>query len=121
LNQVFMNLFANAIDALDDFNEGKSYQELEAAPNRISIATECKGNELVIRIQDNGTGIDEGIREKIFEPSFTTKAVGKGTGLGLPISQQIIEVKHQGKLDCFSELGKGTEFVITLPIEADGD
>jgi signal transduction histidine kinase len=121
LNQVFMNLFANAIDALDDFNEGKSYQELEAQPNRISIATERKGNELVIRIQDNGTGIDEGIREKIFEPSFTTKAVGKGTGLGLPISQQIIEVKHQGKLDCFSELGKGTEFVITLPIESDAN
>jgi signal transduction histidine kinase len=121
LNQVFMNLFANAIDALDDFNESKSYQELEAAPNRISIATELKGNELVIRIQDNGTGIDAGIREKIFEPSFTTKAVGKGTGLGLPISQQIIEVKHQGKLDCFSELGQGTEFVITLPIEANPD
>jgi signal transduction histidine kinase len=118
LNQVFMNLFANAIDALDDFNEGKSYQELEAQPNRISIATELKGQDLVIRIQDNGTGIDAGIREKIFEPSFTTKAVGKGTGLGLPISQQIIEVKHQGKLDCFSELGQGTEFVITLPIES---
>jgi signal transduction histidine kinase len=121
LNQVFMNLFANAIDALDDFNEGKSYQELEAAPNRISIATELKGQDLVIRIQDNGTGIDAGIREKIFEPSFTTKAVGKGTGLGLPISRQIIEVKHHGKLDCFSELGQGTEFVITLPIESDID
>jgi signal transduction histidine kinase len=119
LNQVFMNLFANAIDALDDFNEGKSYQELEAAPNRISIATELKGQDLVIRIQDNGTGIDAGIREKIFEPSFTTKAVGKGTGLGLPISRQIIEVKHHGKLDCFSELGQGTEFVITLPIESE--
>jgi signal transduction histidine kinase len=121
LNQVFMNLFANAIDALDDFNEGKSYQELEAQPNRISIATELKGQDLVIRIQDNGTGIDAGIREKIFEPSFTTKAVGKGTGLGLPISQQIIEVKHQGKLDCFSELGQGTEFVITLPIESQAE
>jgi signal transduction histidine kinase len=121
LNQVFMNLFANAIDALDDSNEGKSYQELEAQPNRISIATELKGKDLVIRIQDNGTGIDAGIREKIFEPSFTTKAVGKGTGLGLPISQQIIEVKHQGKLDCFSELGQGTEFVITLPIESEAD
>jgi signal transduction histidine kinase len=118
LNQVFMNLFANAIDALDDFNEGKSYQELEASPNQITVATEIKGTELVIRIGDNGIGIDEQIREKIFEPSFTTKAVGKGTGLGLPISQQIIEGKHKGKLDCFSEVGKGTEFVITLAIES---
>jgi signal transduction histidine kinase len=118
LNQVFMNLFANAIDALDDFNEGKSYQELEANPNQIVVSTELKHDELVIRIGDNGIGIDDEIREKIFEPSFTTKAVGKGTGLGLPISQQIIEDKHKGKLDCFSEVGKGTEFVITLPIES---
>ncbi|NJM45285.1 MAG: response regulator [Alkalinema sp. RU_4_3] len=121
LNQVFMNLFANAIDALDDFNEGKSYQELETTPNRITVSTELKNNELVIRIGDNGIGIDDQIREKIFEPSFTTKAVGKGTGLGLPISQQIIEGKHKGKLDCFSEVGKGTEFVITLPIESQAD
>jgi signal transduction histidine kinase len=119
LNQVFMNLFANAIDALDDVNEGKSYQELEAIPNQITVTTELKGKELVIRIGDNGIGIDAQIREKIFEPSFTTKAVGKGTGLGLPISQQIIEAKHKGKLDCFSEVGKGTEFVITLPIASD--
>ncbi len=121
LNQVFMNLFANAIDALDDFNEGKSYQELETNPNQITVVTELKDNELVIRIGDNGIGIDDQIREKIFEPSFTTKAVGKGTGLGLPISQQIIEGKHKGKLDCFSEVGKGTEFVITLPIESQAD
>jgi signal transduction histidine kinase len=121
LNQVFMNLFANAIDALDDFNEGKSYQELEANPNQITVVTELKDNALVIRIGDNGIGIDDQIRSKIFEPSFTTKAVGKGTGLGLPISQQIIEGKHKGKLDCFSEVGKGTEFMITLPIESQTD
>jgi signal transduction histidine kinase len=116
LNQVFMNLFANAIDALDDANQSRSYQSIEAVPNQITVKTEAVGGSIVIRIKDNGIGIDDAIKEKIFEPSFTTKEVGRGTGLGLPISQQIIEEKHQGKLECFSSLKEGTEFVITLPI-----
>jgi two-component system, NtrC family, sensor kinase len=70
----------------------------------------------VLRFGDNGTGIPEAVKARIFEPTFTTKAVGKGTGLGLPISRQIIEEKHQGKLECFSTMGEGTEFVITFPL-----
>jgi signal transduction histidine kinase len=119
LNQVFMNLLANAIDALEEANlkSNRTYADIEANPNQITIRTitNPESNTLEISIQDNGTGISEAIRERIFEPSFTTKEVGKGTGLGLPISRQIIEEKHQGKLACRSIEGQGTEFFITLP------
>ncbi len=116
LNQVFMNLFANAIDALDDANQNRTYQSIEAEPNQIIVTTEVVAGMIVIRIKDNGIGIDDTLKEQIFEPSFTTKEVGRGTGLGLPISRQIIEEKHQGKLECISARNEGTEFVITLPI-----
>jgi signal transduction histidine kinase len=120
LNQVFMNLLANAIDALEEANlkANRTYVEIEANPNQITICTSVNPTDstLEISIQDNGTGIPEAIREHIFEPSFTTKEVGKGTGLGLPISRQIIEEKHQGKLHCRSIEGQGTEFLITLPL-----
>jgi signal transduction histidine kinase len=120
LNQVFMNLIANAIDALEEANVQANfdYADLVAQPNQIVMATEFDaiGNYLTIRIKDNGPGIPAVVKDRIFEPSFTTKAVGKGTGLGLPISRQIIEEKHQGELECVSEPGQGTEFVIRLPV-----
>jgi signal transduction histidine kinase len=120
LNQVFMNLIANAIDALEEANlrANLQYADLVAQPNQIRMSTEFDaiGNYLTIRIKDNGSGISAAVKDRIFEPSFTTKAVGKGTGLGLPISRQIIEEKHQGELECISELGQGTEFVIRLPV-----
>jgi signal transduction histidine kinase len=119
LNQVFMNLLANAIDALEENNQGRSYAEIEADPNQIKIKTELSPEkQVIIRIKDNGKGMTEEIRKKIFEHLFTTKAIGKGTGLGLAIARQIIEEKHHGSITVNSALGVGTEFVITLPLKA---
>lgn len=118
LNQVFMNLIANAIDAFEEQNETRSYAEVAASPNMIWISTEIdRSNQTVsIRIKDNGLGMLPEIQSQIFEPSFTTKPVGKGTGLGLPISRQIVNEKHGGQLECRSIVGEGTEFTISLPI-----
>ncbi|MGK7925868.1 MAG: AAA family ATPase [Spirulina sp.] len=118
LNQVFMNLLANAIDALDESNQGKSFAEIETHPNRITIQTELSPEKksILIAISDNGKGMKEEVRERIFEQGFTTKAVGKGTGLGMAIARQIVEEKHGGTITCTSELGQGTTFRITLPL-----
>ncbi|MGB3754817.1 MAG: ATP-binding protein, partial [Rivularia sp. (in: cyanobacteria)] len=117
LNQVFMNILANAIDALDMKNQGKTFAEIEANPHKITINTELstENNTVLISIKDNGSGMPESIRERIFDNLFTTKGVGKGTGLGLAIAKQIVEETHNGKISCNSTLGKGTEFVIELP------
>jgi signal transduction histidine kinase len=121
LNQVFMNLISNGIDALDN----------KPAPRHIKISTEVvqkhqssdnNGNEkpttefAVIRIADNGEGISPEIVSQIFDPFFTTKPVGRGTGLGLSISHEIIVEKHQGQLQCVSNPGQGTEFIVEIPI-----
>jgi signal transduction histidine kinase len=107
LNQVFMNLIANAIDALEETSNTPT----------IWINTQLTDeNKVLISIRDNGVGIPENIRSKLFNPFFTTKAVGKGTGLGLSISYQIVE-KHRGKLWCDSILGQGTKFVIEIPLK----
>ncbi len=118
LNQVFMNLLGNAIDALEEANRGRSFEEIQQTPNPMAIATELdeEKQQVMIKISDNGRGMSEEVKQKIFDHLFTTKEVGKGTGLGLSISRQIIEEKHGGKITCLSEEGKGTEFVITLPI-----
>lgn len=115
LNQVFMNLFANAIDALDESNTGRTFAEIAAHPNQIFIQTQPIDRNILIKIADNGKGMPEEVKQRIFEQGFTTKPVGKGTGLGLAISRQIIEVRHGGLLKCQSELGKGTELAIVLP------
>ncbi|MGB3512319.1 MAG: ATP-binding protein [Microcoleaceae cyanobacterium] len=117
LNQVFMNLIANAIDALEESNLGKSFEEIKAVQTRITITTEIdnENQQIIIRIRDNGMGMSKSVKEKVFEHLFTTKGVGKGTGLGLSISRQIVEEKHGGTLTCNSALEKGTEFVIALP------
>lgn len=118
LNQVFMNIIANAIEALEESNSKRTSVEKEASINRITIITEyIKDSQTVkIRIQDNGSGMEPTVQKKIFDYLFTTKAVGKGTGLGLSISRQIIEENHQGHLSCNSVLGQGTEFIIALPL-----
>ncbi|BAY23413.1 two-component hybrid sensor and regulator [Calothrix sp. NIES-2100] len=116
LNQVFMNILANAIDALDETNHGRSFAEIQARPNRITVKTSLAENQVKIIIADNGKGMGEDIITKIFDHLFTTKAVGKGTGLGLAIARQIVEETHAGKLRCNSVLGEGTEFLIELPI-----
>ncbi|NES70647.1 MAG: HAMP domain-containing histidine kinase, partial [Okeania sp. SIO2D1] len=117
LNQVFMNIIANAIDALEENNQGKSYSEIEANLNRVIIrSSKLDENQVQIEIQDNAGGMKPEIKERIFEQGFTTKSVGKGTGLGMAIAQQIITEKHQGQISCNSQFGKGTTFTITLPI-----
>jgi len=118
LNQVFMNLLANAIDALDEENlkSGRSYEEIKQDPNRLIIKTSViKEGEVEIKIADNGPGIPAEMQSRIFEPFVTTKPVGKGTGLGLSICHDIIIEKHGGSLLCNSQLGEGTEFVIRIP------
>ena len=116
LNQVFMNILSNAIDALEEMNIGRSFAEIKANPNRIAIATEICDKQAIVRIRDNGAGMSEEVRSQIFNTHFTTKAVGKGTGLGLAIAKQIVEEKHEGTLTCISKPGEGTEFAIALPI-----
>jgi len=120
LNQVFMNILNNAIDALED----------QPSPRLITISTEVDMGKkqkianngqsetdfIVIRITDNGSGINEDIKPKIFDPFFTTKPVGSGTGLGLSISHQIVVEKHQGQICCISTPGQGTEFIVKIPL-----
>jgi PAS domain S-box-containing protein len=123
LNQVFMNILTNAIDALEERDSKRSIEEITLCPSRITISTAVKQQDAegfaVIRISDNGMGMKEQIQEHLFEPFFTTKPVGQGTGLGLAISYQIVVEKHRGKLECFSEEGAGTEFAIEIPIQQD--
>ncbi len=118
MNQVFMNLLANAIDALEESNIGQSYDEIEANPNQITIQTRLTedANHVLIRIKDNGVGMSDDVQQKLFEYLFTTKPVGQGTGLGLSIAHQIIVEKHKGSLEVNSTLGEGSEFIITIPI-----
>ncbi len=117
LNQVFMNIISNAIDALDSYNDERSIADVRANPSKIIITTEVLETQYVtVRIADNGLGITETVQERLFDPFFTTKPVGKGTGLGLSISYQIIVEKHRGQLRCISEVGKGTEFYIEIPL-----
>lgn len=106
LNQVFMNLLSNAIDALE---------ESAISSPTITITTSVVADSIVISIGDNGVGIPEKIRTKLFNPFFTTKPIGKGTGLGLSISYQIVTEKHGGKIECYSTLGQGAEFVVSIP------
>jgi two-component system NtrC family sensor kinase len=118
LNQVFMNIISNAIDAIEDQTKNLREQGQTAKPCQIKITTQVIDDDrLEIRIADNGPGMPEQTKARLFDPFFTTKEVGKGTGLGLSISYQIVTEKHQGKLYCNSEPGKGTEFVIELPIQ----
>jgi two-component system, NtrC family, sensor kinase len=117
LNQVFMNILSNAIDAIEEYNQKRKKEEIKLNPSQIQIYTQkIDNNWLRIGIQDNATGIPENIISKLFDPFFTTKPVGKGTGLGLSISYQIIVEKHRGRLFCNSQPGEGTEFVIEIPI-----
>lgn len=117
LNQVFMNLFANAFDAFDEFSQDKPFEFFEEHPHRITIQARqlSDPDQLEIHIADNGPGMPPDVQSQIFDYLFTTKAVGKGTGLGLSICRQIVVEKHQGSLSVNSELGKGTEFLLQLP------
>jgi signal transduction histidine kinase len=115
LNQVLMNLLANAIDAVEESNQGKTFEDIEEHPNQITLKTDLENQQAVIRIRDNGLGMTDDVKQRIFDHLFTTKPVGRGTGLGLVIARQIIVEKHGGTLDVTSAPGAGAEFVITLP------
>ncbi len=120
LNQVFMNVLANAADALEENNSQIAAES--RLPAAIHIQTALSSNQqAVIQITDNGPGIPENIRGKLFDPFFTTKPVGKGTGLGLSISHQIIVEKHKGTITCQPAPEAGTQFTITIPCKQIGD
>jgi signal transduction histidine kinase len=118
LNQVFMNILTNAIDAIDEYNKERSLEDIKNHPGLIWICTEVLANcnQVIILIGDNGTGMTQEVQQRIFDPFFTTKPVGSGTGLGMSISYQIVVEKHGGELECISAPGQGAVFLITLPI-----
>jgi two-component system NtrC family sensor kinase len=110
LNQVFLNLIVNAAHAIGDSVEGTDRKGL------IRVRTTTEGQAVMIQIQDTGTGIPDEIQDRIFNPFFTTKPVGKGTGQGLAIAHSIIVGKHGGALTFKSVVGRGTTFEIRLPV-----
>ena len=118
LNQVFMNILANAIDSLEEASHKRTFGDIAAHPNRIEIQTKLddSAQQALVYIRDNGMGMSEAVKQRVFDHLFTTKAVGKGTGLGLAIARQIVVEKHGGTIDINSIMGEGTEFIITLPI-----
>lgn len=128
LNQVFMNVISNAIDALEQRDDECPAWEIQNSPSQITIRTSLRTESLVeglgtqyvvIQIADNGLGMTDAVQSQIFDPFFTTKPVGKGTGLGLSISYQIVVEKHGGMFKCLSVPGQGTEFRIEIPVQQD--
>jgi signal transduction histidine kinase len=138
LNQVFMNVLSNAIDAIEDYNATRTAEEIRTHQSQITISTSVKlvssqaaadrceeispsslpaPSHVVIQIADNGPGINSALLSQIFDPFFTTKPIGKGTGLGLSISYQIVVEKHGGSFRCESQPGQGTQFWIEIPIQ----
>lgn len=114
MNQVFMNILSNAIDAIDSRAAREDRQEYRGL---ITIRTDLERPDAVtIRILDNGPGMGPATKTKLFDPFFTTKPVGQGTGLGLSISYQVVVQQHGGRLDCRSELGQGAEFILEIPL-----
>jgi PAS domain S-box-containing protein len=122
LNQVFMNILLNAVEALDrkwavsEECLGEGQPEEWQSP-KIWIQTSLKGDRAVVQISDNGTGFSEQVKARLFDPFFTTKAIGEGTGLGLSVSYQVIVGNHQGQLQCCSTPGQGAEFMIEIPLQ----
>jgi two-component system, NtrC family, sensor kinase len=115
INQVFMNLLVNAIDALAS-RQANLLNTRDTFVPMIVVKTKKRQNDVLIEITDNGAGIPKDVQKKIFDPFFTTKAIGKGTGMGLPISYQVIVDRHQGKLSFTSTPNEGTTFKIQLPL-----
>ena len=120
LNQVFMNILNNAIDALEKLNQQRKAEDIKSNSSAIAIRTQAVNPDLVvISIKDNGVGMSDSVRQRIFDPFFTTKPVGQGTGLGLSITYQIVVDKHHGTIECVSEPGQGAEFIIQIPCKSE--
>jgi signal transduction histidine kinase len=111
INQVILNILVNAAQAIADQNRSEK--------GVISVHTESNDEWVTMTIRDDGPGIPREILQKVFDPFFTTKEPGKGTGLGLSISYDIIVNKHKGKLSVKSLPGKGTVFIIALPVNGE--
>ena len=111
-----MNLICNAIDAIEETYNSKKNDEICQNYGVIKIKTEAIGEQVILRVADNGSGISTADQTKIFDAFYTTKPVGKGTGLGLSIAYQIVVNNHHGKLTYHSKAGEGIEFIIELPI-----
>ena len=121
INQVLMNILTNALDALDDRDQKRSRKQIADAPSQITIRTgRVKGDRIRVMVIDNGPGMSEETQRRIFDPFFTTKPVGQGTGMGLPISYQIITEHHHGELKCESVLGQGTTVAFEIPLRQVG-
>lgn len=117
LNQVFMNLLSNAIEAIDERDAKRTVAQVVEEPSMIKISTAVQANWLMIRVVDNGLGVPEELRSQIFNPFFTTKDVGKGTGMGLSISHRIVTETHKGKIWCEPNLDQpGTQFFVEIPL-----
>ena len=111
INQVFLNIIINAAHAIDDVTDGGS-----KGKGCIRISTSVHDQWMEIRIADTGGGIPEAVQHRIFDPFFTTKEIGKGTGQGLAIARSVVVDKHQGGISFTTEAGKGTAFVVRLPL-----
>jgi signal transduction histidine kinase len=118
LNQVFMNILSNAIEAIDEYTKKRSPEEIKNHPGIILICTEvlADSNQVVILICDNGSGMTQEVRDKLFDPFFTTKPVGQGTGLGMSISYKIVVEQHRGQVQYISAPDRGAAFLIYIPI-----
>jgi PAS domain S-box-containing protein len=112
LNQVFMNILSNALDALEEQRQAAN----GVAPCIHIRTAQVSGDQVMIAMTDNGPGVPEAVRDRLFDPFFTTKPIGKGTGMGLSISYQVVTEKHGGSLTCQTELGQGTTFTIHIPL-----
>jgi signal transduction histidine kinase len=112
LGQVFLNLIVNAVHAIEDAGRGDGC-------GRIRISTSRRGSTVVTRVTDNGAGIPPPVLERIYEPFFTTKAVGRGTGQGLAMVHHIVTNRHGGSIDVDTEVGAGTTFTLTLPVSGE--
>jgi signal transduction histidine kinase len=122
LNQVWMNILANAIDALEEWHSQRSQSARPEPHSQITIRTRLIGENWVeVAIEDNGPGIPKVVQPRIFDPFFTTKPIGKGTGMGMAISYQIVTQKHGGQIECRSQVGQGTEFRVQIPLRQSGD
>ena len=114
INQVLLNMIVNAAHAIKE-----ARKDANSPKGKIIIKTRRNGDYVDIHITDTGTGIPASIINRIFDPFFTTKEVGKGTGQGLALAHDIIVKRHKGVIKVDTEVGKGTTFIIHLPINTE--
>jgi signal transduction histidine kinase len=112
IGRVLLNIINNAFQACG--NSEFRIQNSEFKP-KVEVSTQIKGDKIEISISDNGPGIPDAIKDKIFQPFFTTKPTGQGTGLGLSLSYDIVKA-HGGEITVESKEGEGSTFIILLPI-----